>query len=45
VTPAWSEINSILENEIRAAMRGEKSVQEALDSVATQSDALLAKFN
>lgn len=44
VTPAWTQINSILENEIRAAMRGEKTVQEALDTVAEQSDALLAQY-
>lgn len=44
VTPAWNEINTILENEIRAAIRGEKTVQEALDAVAEQSDPLLAQY-
>jgi len=44
-TPAWSQIDSILQDEIRAAIRGDKTVQEALDSAASQSDALLAQFN
>jgi multiple sugar transport system substrate-binding protein len=44
VTPAWSQIDSILQDEIRAAIRGEKTVKEALDSAATQSDALLAQY-
>lgn len=43
-TPAWAEIESILQDEVRAAMRGDKSVQEALDSVASQADALLAEY-
>lgn len=45
VTPAWNEMNNILQDEIRAAFRGEKTVQEALDAVAEQSDALLAEYN
>ena len=45
VTPAWAEIDSILQDEVRAAIRGEKTVQEALDSVAVQADALLAEYN
>lgn len=44
-TPAWSQIDSIMQDEIRAAMRGDKTVQEALDEAASQSDALLAQFN
>lgn len=44
VTPAWSQIDSILQDEIRAAIRGEKTVKDALDSAATQSDALLAQY-
>lgn len=44
VTPAWPRIDSILQDEIRAAIRGEKSVQEALDSAAEQSDALLSQY-
>lgn len=44
VTPAWSQIDTILQDEIRAAIKGDKSVQDALDSVATQADALLAQY-
>ncbi len=44
-TPAWSQIDSIMQDEIRSAMRGDKTVQEALDEAASQSDALLAQFN
>lgn len=44
-TPAWSEIDSIMQDEIRSAIRGDKTVQEALDSAASQADALLAEFN
>lgn len=43
-TPAWSRIDTILQDEIRLAIRGEKSVQEALDSAATQADELLAEY-
>lgn len=45
VTPAWPKIDAILQDEIRAAIRGEKSVQEALDSVAEQADELLAQYS
>jgi multiple sugar transport system substrate-binding protein len=44
VTPAWTKIDAILQDEIRAAIKGEKTVQEALDSAASQSDALLAQY-
>lgn len=44
VTPAWPQIDAILQDEIRAAIRGEKSVQEALDAAAEQADALLARY-
>jgi multiple sugar transport system substrate-binding protein len=43
-TPAWSRIDTILQDEIRLAIRGDKSVREALDSVATQADELLAEY-
>jgi multiple sugar transport system substrate-binding protein len=43
-TPAWSKIDSILQDEIRAAIAGDKSVQEALDSAAAQADELLAQY-
>lgn len=45
VTPAWSQIDTILQDEIRAAIRGDKTVREALDAVAEQADALLAEYN
>ncbi|MCU1440363.1 MAG: maltose-binding protein [Rhodoglobus sp.] len=44
VTPAWTKIDAILQDEIRAAIKGDKTVQEALDSAASQSDALLAQY-
>lgn len=44
-TPAWPEIESILQDEVRAAIAGDKSVQDALDTVASQADALLAEYN
>lgn len=43
-TPAWSRIDTILQDEIRLAIRGEKTVREALDSAATQADELLADY-
>lgn len=44
VTPAWTQIDTILQDEIRLAIKGDKSVQEALDSAAKQSDVLLAQY-
>ncbi len=44
VTPAWPQIDSLLQDEIRSAIKGDKSVQDALDEAASQSDALLAKY-
>ncbi len=44
-TPAWTQIDTILQDQIRAAFRGEKTVQEALDEAASQADALLAEYN
>lgn len=43
-TPAWSKIDTILQDEVRAAIRGEKTAQEALDSAAAQADVLLAEY-
>ncbi len=43
-TPAWSKMDSILQDEVRAAIKGEKSVQDALDSAAAQIDDLLAQY-
>ncbi len=43
-TPAWSRIDTLLQDEIRLAIRGEKSVKEALDTAAAQADELLADY-
>ena len=43
-TPAWSQIDAVLQDEVRAAIRGEKSVEEALDEAAAQADDLLAEY-
>ncbi|WP_191413767.1 extracellular solute-binding protein [Salinibacterium sp. ZJ450] len=44
VTPAWSKIDAILQDEIRAAVSGDKTVKDALDAVAVEADALLAQY-
>jgi multiple sugar transport system substrate-binding protein len=44
VTPAWSEIDAMLQNEVRAAIKGDKSVKSALDEAASKADALLATY-
>ena len=44
-TPAWPKIDALIQDEIRAAIRGDKTVQEALDAAAEQADALLAQSN
>lgn len=44
VTPAWPEIDSMLQDEIRSAIKGEKSVQDALNEAATKADGLLAQY-
>lgn len=44
VTPAWSQIDTILQDQVRAAIKGEKTVQVALDEAASKSDALLATY-
>ncbi len=43
-TPAWAQIDAVLQTEVWAAIRGEISVQEALDRVAEQADVLLAEY-
>ncbi len=45
VTPAWPQIDALVQEEIRAAIRGDKTVQEALDAAAEQADELLAQYN
>ena len=45
VTPAWSEMDSMVQEYIRSAIRGEVSVKEALDAAAAEADELLAKYN
>lgn len=44
-TPAWTQIDTILQDDIRAAIKGDKTVKQAMDDAATQSDALLAKYS
>ncbi|GAA4162180.1 sugar ABC transporter substrate-binding protein [Gryllotalpicola daejeonensis] len=44
VTPAWSQIDTILQDEIRSAMKGDKTVKQALTEAAQKSDPLLAKY-
>ncbi len=43
-TPAWPKIDALLQDEIRAAISCEKTVQEALDEAAEQADSLLAQY-
>ena len=42
VTPAWSEMDAMLQDEVRSAIKGDKSVKSALDEAASKADALLA---
>jgi len=44
VTPAWSQIDTILQDEVRAAIKGEKTVKVALDEAAVKADALMATY-
>jgi multiple sugar transport system substrate-binding protein len=43
-TPAWPRIDDVLLTNIQRAVRGEVSVQEALDAAAAEVDALLAEY-
>lgn len=45
VTPAETQIDTILQNEVTAALKGQVTVQKAMDAAATQTDALLAKYS
>jgi multiple sugar transport system substrate-binding protein len=45
VTPAWTQIDSILQDDVRAAIKGDMTVKAALDDAATKADALLAKYS
>jgi multiple sugar transport system substrate-binding protein len=45
VTPAWTQIDSILQDDVRAAIKGDMTVDAALDDAATKADALLAKYS
>jgi multiple sugar transport system substrate-binding protein len=45
VTPAWTQIDTILQNDVRSALKGDKTAQAAMDDAAKQSDALLAKYS
>jgi len=42
-SPHWSEIDNIINNAFQYMLRGEKTVQQALDDAATEIDALLAQ--
>ena len=44
-TPAWSEIDAILAAEVRSAIKGDKTAQQAMDDAAAQSDPLLAQYS
>lgn len=44
VTPAWSEMDTMLQDEIRSAIKGDKTVEEALTEAAQKADALLAEY-
>lgn len=43
-TPAWPKIDEVLQTEVRSAMQGEISVEDALGSAAEQIDALLSQY-
>lgn len=43
-TPAWPRIDDVLLTNIQQAVRGDVTVQEALDAAATEIDALLAEY-
>lgn len=43
-TPAWSKIDTILGNQVQAAVKGSQPVQAALDAAATQIDAALGQY-
>ena len=40
--PAWPKIDEAVSNAVLKALRGESTIQAALDEAATQVDALLA---
>lgn len=44
VTPAWSEMDTMLQDEIRSAIKGDKTVKEALTEAAQKADTMLAKY-
>ena len=43
-TPAWTQIDTILQDAVRSAIKGDKTAQQAMDDAAKQSDALLAQY-
>ena len=43
-TPAWPRIDEVLLTNIQQAVRGDVTVQEALDAAAAEVDALLAEY-
>ncbi|CAN5545404.1 ABC transporter substrate-binding protein [soil metagenome] len=44
-TPAWPQIDSVLQEQTQRALRGDVTVQEALDEAAAQIDDLLAQYS
>lgn len=43
-SPAWPQMEEVLKREVQLAMRGEKSVEDAMKTCATEMDALLARY-
>jgi multiple sugar transport system substrate-binding protein len=43
-TPAWPQIDDLLQQHTRQALTGDVTVQEALDAAAAEVDALLAEY-
>ena len=45
VTPAWTQIDGILQDAVRSAMIGKQTPQAAMDAAAALVDTLLAKYS
>jgi multiple sugar transport system substrate-binding protein len=43
-TPAWPRVEEVLSREVQLALRGEKSVEQALGEAASEIDGLLAQY-
>ena len=44
-TPAWPRIDEVLQAQVQRAIRGDITVQEALDAAAAEIDELLAPYS